>query len=352
MRFGRFTFLALALCVLCDVKAASRTPEELERLVFQSMMMSPDLERSRLGLRMLFQQSPNDQAECDYVAERLLKMQPPKNAVETDSISWFVRTLNESCPPRYHDALTLARTRITHRKIVEHFDLALARTPDSSIPQYAEGGVDLLARQLEIEQQLNEIQRATAKGVPHISQGITLGEMVETAGLPQDFSSLTLRVARWGRQTVLVAHYGGTGMLIFRRDISRNRWTLADSYPELFPVSSGYQGSQFAIAQSVACLRGLAFFDYVKIHNIVLRQDHALTWVLAHRLSANPFPLDDYEEAGLRVSLDWIYNSPHADKLDMTRQVAAAPGDKLPKVAREYVLALEKRAAKQAAASR
>ena len=80
--------------------AASLAPVELERVVFQSMMMSPDPERVRLGLRMFFLQFPNDVAACDYVAERLLKEPPPKNGHAADTAAWYVRTLNESCPPR------------------------------------------------------------------------------------------------------------------------------------------------------------------------------------------------------------------------------------------------------------
>jgi len=332
--------------------AASLAPVELERVVFQSMMMSPDPERVRLGLRMFFLQFPNDVAACDYVAERLLKEPPPKNGHAADTAAWFVRTLNESCPPRYHDTLVLAQQRLTHKKIAEHLEVALARPLDPAVPQYAEGGVDLLAQQIEVERQLNEIQRMNAHGVKRVTTGMSLGEVLELAGIPQDFSSLTLRVARWGHSTVLAAHYGGSGMLIFRRDFDRNRLVLADSFDEQFPVKESYKGSNFAVAQSIACMRALPFRDYVKTHNRVIRSDTQLMWALADRMSATPFPADDFEEDGMLVSLAWIYASRNPESLEMLRKVAAAAGDKIPKVAREYADKLATRQATTEAAAK
>jgi hypothetical protein len=346
MRVGRVTCLLLALFLVRDLHAAPVTPADLERVVFQSMMMSPDFERSRLGLRMFFLQFPQDDAACDYVAERLLKEPPPRDGVAADTIAWHVRTLNESCSPRYHDTLVLAQQRFTHKKIAEHIALALAKPADSSVPQYAEGGVDLLARQLDIEQQLSELQRAGAHGLERVTTGMLLGEVLELAGIPRDFSSLTLRVARWGHQTVLAAHYAGSGMLIFRRDFTRNRLVLADTFDEQFPVGETYKGSNFAMAQSIACMRALPFRDYVKIHGRTIRPDTQLMWVLANRMSATPFPADDFEEDGMLVSLEWIYTSRDAESLEMLRKVAASPGDKIPRTARAYA---DKLAAQRAA---
>lgn len=351
-RIGRLAPALGALLFLCGARAATLAPVELERVVFEAMMMSPDPERVRLGLRMFFLQFPNDQPACDYVAERLLKEPPPKNGVATDTLAWYVRTLNESCPPRYHDTLVLAQQRFTHKKIQEHIEVALAKPADSSVPQYAEGGVDLLALQLEVERKLVEIQRAGKHDVGGVSTGMPLGEVIERAGLPRDYSSLTLRVARWGHQTVLAAHYDGSGMLIFRRDFDRNRLVLADTFDEQYPVGESYKGPNFAVAQSIACMRALPFRDYVKTHARVIRSETQLMWVLANRMSATPFPADDFEEDGMLVSLAWIYSWRDPESLEMLRKVADSPGDKIPKVAREYAdkLAAQRAASPEAAA--
>jgi hypothetical protein len=342
-----------ALLFLCRAQAASLTPVELERVVFQSMMMSPDAERARLGMRMFFLQFPNDAAACDFVAERLLKAPEPKDGVAADAIAWHVRNLSQSCSPRYHDTLVLAQKRFTHNKILEHLEVALAKPADGSVAQYAEGGVDLLARQLEVEQQMVEIQRSGKRNVRAVATGMPLGEVLELAGLPTDFSSLTLRVARWGHSTVLAAHYGGSGMLIFRRDFARNRLVLADTFDEQYPVSETYRGSNFGTAQSIACLRALPFRDFVKGNNREIRADTQLLWALANRMSATPFPADDFEEDGMLVSLAWIYVSRNPESLAMLRKVAESPGDKVPKVAREYADKLAaQRAASPGAAAR
>lgn len=349
---ARFALASGALLVSYGAQAAPLTPVELERVVFQSMVMSPDPERVRLGLRMLFLQFPNDEADCDYVAERLLKEPPPKNGVAADTTAWYVRTLNGSCPPRYHDTLVLAKQRLTHKKIAEHIEVALAKPVDSSVPQYAEGGVDLLARQLEVEQRLVEIQRSGKYHLDGVATSMPLGEVLERAGLPRDFSSVSMRIARYGHQTVLAAHYAGSSMLIFRRDFSRNRLVLVDRFDEQFPVSESYQGPNFSVAQSIACMRALGFRDYIKNHSRVIRAETQLLWALANRAAATPFPADDFEEDGMLVSLAWIYVSRDADATAMLRKVGASPGDKVPKVARAYADSLaEKQAAKPAVAA-
>ena len=112
------------------------------------------------------------------------------------------------------------------------------------------------------------------------------------------------------------------------------------------------KGSNFAVAQSIACMRALPFRDYVKTHNRVIRSDTQLMWALADRMSATPFPADDFEEDGMLVSLAWIYASRNPESLEMLRKVAAAAGDKIPKVAREYADKLATRQATTEAAAK
>jgi hypothetical protein len=336
---------------MCDANAATLTATQLERVIFQSLMMSPDFEKSRLGVRALAEQFPNDDSVCDYVAERLLKEPDPTREIAVDAIAWYATTLGDSCSARYHDALSLARQRYTSEKVVKYLDLALARPADNSTPQYAEGGVDLLARRSEIEQQLRELEPGSASGISQVTQGMPFGEVIERAGVPRDFSSLTLRVARWGRSTVLVAHYGGSAMLIFRHDTTSNRWTLADSFPELSAVNENFKGTQFAVAQTLTCLRGLPFRDYIKINARTISRDPRLMWVLANRISATPFPADEFEQDAMLVAVEWMVRLRSDESLAMLKQIAAAPGDKVPKVAGEYVEKLERRAAKTQAVS-
>ena len=346
---ARFALAPFALLLLGPTHAGSLMPTQLERLAFQSLMMRTDLEDSRLGLRMLFQQFPADESACDYVAERLLKEPAPKNGEAADAIAWYVRILHESCPPRYHDVFVLAHQRYTQDKIVKFLDLALATPPNDSVPQYAEGSVDLLARQIDVEQQLMAAQRGGAHGVSMVGTGMALGDVLAVAGMPRDFSSLDIRIARWGQASVLAVHYDGSSMMIFRRDATRNRWMLADRFPELYPVSASYQGAQFATAQSLACLRGLPFRDFIKSNGRAIREDPRLMWAVANRLSSTPVPADEYEEDGMIVGMKWIVVSRHPESLAMLKKIAASPGDKLPKLAGEYVEKLEVNAAKRAA---
>jgi len=348
---GQLLISCCALFFLSDVKAASLSAEQIERAVFLHMTLSPDYEKSRLGVRILGQQFPNEDSLCDYVAERLLKEPIAPRGVAVDAISWYVNTLRDSCSTRYRDTLTLARQRYTDEKIIKYLDLALATPVTASVEQYKEGGVDLLSRQMELEQQLIELKRTGGSNLSGVVLGMPFGEVLQRAGVPQDLSSLTLRIARYGRADVLVAHYAGSGMLMFRRDPTGGKWLLADTFDEIYPVSETYKGPQFAVAQSLACLHGESFREYVKTHGRAIRQDVGLTWALTNRLSKTPFPADRYEEDGMLVGLKLIVTSRHPEKLDMLKQIGAAPGDKVPEAARAYVTKLEGRTATPAASS-
>lgn len=338
--------LALACCALFSfphVKAASLPADQLERAIFLSMMLSQDSEKSRMGVRILGQRFPNDDSVCDHIAERLLKASDPASRVAVDTIAWYVTTIRESCSSRYRNALTLARQRYTNEKITKHLDEALAIPVTSPVEQYAEGGVDLAARDAELQKLLSSIGNSS-KTAGGIEPGATFGEVVQRAGVPQELTSMTLRVARYGRQSALVAHYSGSGLLMFRR-AAGDQWTLVDSFAELFPVSETYKGTQFGIAQSLACLRGETFRVYLKTHAREIRQDPGLMWALTHRLIATPFPADDFEEDGMLVAVKLIASSRHAESLDMLKQIGAAPGEDVPEAARDYARKLARQAA-------
>jgi hypothetical protein len=350
MRIGRRAPTLGALLWLCGAHAATPpTPEQLERVVFESLMISPDLEKSRLGARMMAEQFSKDDAWCDYVAERLLKQPDPPDDIGEDAVAWWVKTLRDDCSSRYRRALTLARPRFTREKIVRHLNEAFERPFDKSVAQYAEGGVDLLAFQIDVEQRMTEMQRTTSRNgayATRVERRAVLGDVLAAAGIPRDLSSLTLRYSRWGHGTVLAAHYDGYAMLIFGRDGPRNQWLLADTYPELFPVSANYQGSRFDMAQFLACMRGLPFRDYIKIYGRTVRGDPEMIPVLAYRLRASAFPADDFELDALLIALKYIYASRHPDSVNLLRMVAAAPGDVIPRTANVYAGKLELRAAR------
>jgi hypothetical protein len=346
MQLKGIGILALAGCglfPLFEARAASLTPNEIERAIFLSMVLSQDYEESLLGVRILDQRFPNDDPVCDVVAERLLKEPNPQSGHAVDAVVWYVASLTRYCrTARYRDALTLARQRQTHEKVVKYLDIPLATPPTESVEQYAEGGVDLLLREAQIQQQLKPLRRAgvSARG---IGQGASFGEVVERAGMPQDLSSLTLRIARYGRPTVLAAHYAGVGVLIFRRS-EGSRWLLVDTLEELYPVADTYKGKHFGIAQSLACLRDDTFRVYVKAHGREIRRDPDLTWALANRLSRSPAPTNRLEEDGMLVAVKLLVTSRHPDTLAMLKQIGAAPGEKVPELARDYAAKLEREA--------
>jgi hypothetical protein len=324
------------------VSAAAPAPSELERSVFLSMALDSDYAKSRLGTRILSQQFVRDDSICDVIAERLLKEPSvPATGVAVDAIQWYVVAIRESCSGRYHDALMTARQRFTHPKILKHIDAALAVPVDISVPQYEEGGVDLLARQIELMQHLSTLRgsSASARGVPRES---TLGETMDRAGLPQDLEQLSYTIARYGHTTALVAHYRNAGMLIFRRDHARKHWVLADTLDELAPLGDTYQGKDFGVAQSLVCLRGRVFREYIKRHGRQIRRDRGLMWALANRLTRVPFASDRLEEDGLLVGVKIIASSRDPEALRMLQQIGAAPGDDIPEEARAYARKLER----------
>ena len=342
-----FVWLALAAGVfafLSNARAAPAAPtaSELERAAFLSMALDPDHEKSRLGVRILGQEFPNDDSLCDFIAERLLKEPPvPANRDALDAIQWYIVTIRDKCTGRYHDTLTIMRQRVTHERLLKHIDTALAAPVDVAVAQYQEGGVDLLSKQIELMEMLAGLRNssASARGV---APGATFGEVLERAGYPQDLKQINYRIARYGRSNALVAHYRNAGMLIFRRDYTRNRWVLGETLDELAPVSQTYQGKDFGVAQSVACLRGEMFRGYIKSHSRQVRGDTGLLWSLANRLTRVPFPSDRYEEDGMLIGVKLITTSRNPEALQMLRQIGAAPGGDVTEAARAYAGKLER----------
>jgi hypothetical protein len=93
--------------------------------------------------------------------------------------------------------------------------------------------------------------RRSAKPENELALGITFGDALQVAGAPRDLSGLTLRFWRYARSSLLVAHYDGIGMLIFRRG-SGGVWSLVDIIAELNPIGEAYQGENFAMAQALS----------------------------------------------------------------------------------------------------
>jgi hypothetical protein len=339
-----YFLLACSVLVRAPDARAAASPSELERSVFLLMALDPDYAKSRLGARILGQQFVRDDAVCDVIAERLLKEPPvPANAVAADAIQWYVVAIREACYGRYHDTLTIARQRFTHPKILKHIDAALAVPVDISVAQYKEGGVDLLTQQIDLMQQLGTLRgsSASARGM---TLGSTFGDVLDRAGLPQDLEQLSYIIARYGHTNALVAHYRNAGMLIFRRDYVRKHWVLGETLDELAPVSATYEGTQFGIAQTIACMRGRMFREYIKRHGRKIRRDSGLLWTLANRLTRVPFPSDRYEEDGMLVGVKLIAGSRDPEALQMLRQIGAAPGEDIPAEARAYARKLERNA--------
>ncbi len=321
--------------------AATPTPSELERAVFLSMALDSNHDKSRIGVRILSQRYPKDDELCDYVAEKLLKEPASTSSIATDAISWYVRVLSEHCNSRYNDTLALVRQRQTHEKIVKHLDLALARPANgTAVAQYKEGSVDVQATQIELLRMLSGRQQKRGAGAG-IAPGVTLGEVLDRAGLPRELAPMTLRVAKYGRKSVLAAHYEGTGLLMFTR-LGAADWILADVFDELVPVNAAEQGPHFVVAQSLACLRGQALRIYVKSEARVIRQHRGLLWTLAERIAASPFPSDKFEEDGLMVGIEVIAGSRHPEAVAMLKKIGASPGEDFPKRARAYAEKLER----------
>jgi hypothetical protein len=343
--------LVAGVVVVCNANAAASrfTPSEIERAAFLSLALDPDYVKSKLGVRILGQEFPGDDAICDVIAERLLKEPPaPADRAAFDAYQWYVVIIRDKCSGRYHDTLTTVRERVTNEKLLKHVDVALAAPVDFTVPQYKEGGVDLLDKQIDVMQMLGTLPNASAsaRGTP---EGTTFGEVLERAGFPQELTQMNFRIARYGRSNAMVANYRNGGMLIFRRDFTRNRWVVGEALEELGPVSEKYQGANFGVAQAVASLRGTMFRGYIKGNARKIRADPGILWALADRLTRVPFPSDRYEEDGMLLGIKLIVLSRHPDSLEMLQQIGAAPGDDIPAEARAYARKVEKNQALPAA---
>jgi hypothetical protein len=343
-RNGLIAIAGCAFFLLSTARAAVLAPSELERAVFLSMVLDTNYEKSRIGVRILSQRYPGNDELCDYVAEKLLKEPPSSSGAATDAISWYVRVLDESCRPRYRDTLTLVRQRQTNEKIVKYLDLALAKPASApAMEQYKEGAADLLSAQVELLEMLGARQQAKGAGAG-FAPGATLGEVLDRAGIPRELTSMTLRIAKYGRSTALAAHYDGTGLLMFRRQ-GAAEWVLADVFDELFPVGDTYKGSQFSIAQSLSALRGQALRMFIKANARAIRRDRELLWALTRRVSVSPFPSDKFEADGLQVGFKVIAGSRNPEVLAMLKMIAESPGDDAPPRARAYIEKFERQGA-------
>jgi hypothetical protein len=319
---------------------AALTGTQIERAAVLSMALDPDYAKSRLGVRMLGFLFAQDDVACDAIAEKLLNSNP-SNHLTADAMTWYVKTLRDACAPRYHDALVLVRERSAVKKLNEHIDAALA-AQDPTAPQYRADSVDLLALQIDLMQQLAGVKGspAAARAMP---LGATLGAVLQKGGMPRDLAEVTIQVARWGHQDMLAAHYDG-GMLVFSRSVPARQWLLVETLRELLSVREIYDGSRFDIAQGLACLRGFDFRSYVKMRARDIRDDGGLLWVLTRRMSRIPAPTDPFEEDGMLVGVKLIAVSRHPDAVRMLREIGAAPGDRVPTLARAYAEKLGRRA--------
>lgn len=327
----QFAALALIMGALSSVVRAQVPPlegETLEHAIILSMILSQDDDRSIVGVRLLAQLDPFDDAACDYVAERLLKDSAVPRAATRDAVVWYVIALRDSCSARYRNALALARQRYTDAEIVQHLDVAPARPADPAARQYAEDDVDLLLRESGLQRQLRA-QAAEFRPAVYLPDGMALGPVLQQAGAPDALSAVIVNT--------LVLHYRNGGMLTFRRDRETRDWRLWRTDVEVFPVSESIRGPKFELAHELACLRGKRFRVFVKVHEAEIRQDPALLWVLATRLARNLTPVDRQEEDGLLVALKTILNSGNPDARAMLQQIAAAPGDVVPATARSYL---------------
>jgi len=327
--------LALALCALLSSKidAAAPTGAQLERTVLLSMTLSHDYEESTLGVRILAQRFPSDDALCDVVAERLLKEPEPRGPA-VEAVEWYVITLRDSCSARYRDTLALARQRFKNAAVLKRLDIAPVKPADPAVRQYAEDEVDVLAREAELQRQMSAASRGGGSA-RFVRPGASLATVLDVAGAPTGMSALI--------GSTLAVHYRGSGILIFHGDRA-HAWTLGEIFPELFPLSDSLTGTRFEVAQSLASLRRKPIRLYIKVHTAEIRRDPELMWVLANRLSHNGTPTDRYEEDGLLVGLEIIVKSGHPDTIAMLKQIGAAPGDKVPEDARSFAARLEREA--------
>jgi hypothetical protein len=341
-RVGRLALACCALIAIVDVRAESSPGIDIERSIILSLLLSQDAEVSRLGAKMIGHRYPFDDAMCDYVAERLLKGTESADSVEVDAIAWYANTLRYTCSERYQNALTLSRQRYTNEKIVTHIDAALATHVAVELEQYAEDGIDLLASEAEFQRQLKTFAPPVRGSFRSFPQGTTFGTVVRSVGAPVSLHEQTLHVGDWTHLAVLVAHYRGTGMLLFRTRPD-NQWVLVATLRELVYVDETLESKKFAIAQSLTCLRGDNFRAYVKQHGREIRQDLDLLWVLTNRLSRITVPVDRFEEDGMLVAVKLIVNSRKPESWTMLKQIGASPGEKVPESARAYLSTLERR---------
>lgn len=327
--------LAFSALFLSDARAAAASAGGLERTVLLSMTLSHDYEESTLGVRILAQRFPYDDAACDVLAERLLKEPTDPRGDAVTAISWYVITLRDSCSARYRNALALAHQRQTNADILKQLDIPPVKAADPAVKQYAEDEVDLLAREAELQRQMSAAARGGGSA-RFVRPGASLATVLEVAGAPQGMSALI--------GSTLALHYRGSGILIFHGDRATHVWTLGEVFPELFAVGDSFQGTRFEVAQSLASLRRKPIRLYIKVHTNDIRRDPELMWVLANRLSSNGAPTDRYEEDGLLVGLEIIVKSGHPETIAMLKQIGAAPGDKVPEDARSFAAKLEKQA--------
>jgi hypothetical protein len=286
--------LLIALLGTAPATLAS-TPADLKKAAFLQMLVNENPGVSLLGARSIGHFYAYDTTLTDFIAEQLLQAVTPDMSKPTmQRVNWYVVVLGEIGNPRYVDTLTQVRQGLTHPAMLKRVDAALASIGDRQAEPYVAGGVDLGAARKTFEQ--GSRARTEHPAFSSIMPNQSLTDTLTAVGLPNEMSTLTVRIAR-GRGTKLVFHYANAGSLML--DLQRGTpewWTVIEAIDEALPVSTLYQGKNPGMAQMIGSLRGGMFRDFVQFRSAAIKQDPALVPLIAKRLETFSFPADRFED--------------------------------------------------------
>jgi len=323
------TLLAAPLCA-----AQSAAGSALQRAFFTRLLLDDDLEKSRLAARSIARVPPGPDTEAlsDLVAEHLLYLvhsNPGDDPVLIDSIAWHVVVLTGTSTGRYREILDKVRQRYTQKKVSERIDLALGAANASTGSLYAGQGLNIAALRAGADAALAASRTRDRSQFVKLHPGTSLAEVLQSVGTPDDVTTTTVRVARYGRSQMLTMHYAGSGLVFFRRGKrEEDQWVASEFVDEFFDVTTVYKGTQFGAAQALASLRGLPFREYFRYERKRIQNDPDMMDVFEKRALQFTQPADGFELSGMIACVRLIANSKNPGNRESLHRIAVGPAPK------------------------
>lgn len=333
----------LAPAAMCSETADSAS---LQRALFIRLILDDDPNKSQIGVRHVEHQLYGREKEAlsDIVAEHLLylaNLGPNLDTALLNSIAWHVKCLADTNIGRYRNVLFASRQRFSHPKLLERIDTALSAADPSPAESYAAGSLDINSLRAEADSVLATGRKESRAQFTKLQPGIGLETVLDQLGVPDDTTTTTVRVARYGRSQVLSIHYAGSGFIYLKlKNDGANgmQWTATEFIDELFEVKSVYKGKNFGAAQTLASLRGLPFREYLRFERKRITSDPDMLTVLEKRLFVVTRAADKYELIGMVAAVRLIAGYRSREALESLRRLSeGAPVNNVQVAARKGV---------------